>query len=126
MDARLAVRRKPEFRNEEATLLSSIGQDGEVAIYYLYDAFDATEEDLVALRESVVADSRVDELVELPAPAELGNYLAVEPLPGQYDQRADAAEQALRLLRPETQAQITSATLYVFNAPVNDLSLIHI
>ena len=80
MDARLAVRRKPEFRNEEATLLSSIGQDGEVAIYYLYDAFDATEEDLVALRESVVADSRVDELVELPAPAELGNYLAVEPL----------------------------------------------
>ncbi|AIN83213.1 MULTISPECIES: phosphoribosylformylglycinamidine synthase [Corynebacterium] len=120
MDARLAVRRKPEFRNEEATLLSSIGQDGEVAIYYLYDAFDATEEDLVALRESVVADSRVDELVELPAPAELGNYLAVEPLPGQYDQRADAAEQALRLLRPETRAQITSATLYVFDSPVND------
>ncbi|MDO5030356.1 MAG: phosphoribosylformylglycinamidine synthase [Corynebacterium sp.] len=120
MDARLAVRRKPEFRNEEATLLPSIGQNGEVAIFYLYDAFDVTEEDLTALRESVVADSRVDELVELPAPAELGHYLAVEPLPGQYEQRADAAEQALRLLRPDTKAQITSATLYVFDAPVNE------
>ena len=75
MDARLAVRRKPEFRNEEATLLSSIGQDGEVAIYYLYDAFDATEEDLVALRESVVADSRVDELVELRPPPSWGTTL---------------------------------------------------
>lgn len=120
MDARLAVRRKPEFRNEEATLLPSIGQDGEVAIYYLYDAFDVTEGDLVALRESVVADPRVDELVELPAPADLGNFLAVEPLPGQYDQRADAAEQALRLLRPETSAQITSATLYVFDREVSE------
>ncbi|AKK11821.1 phosphoribosylformylglycinamidine synthase [Corynebacterium uterequi] len=116
MDARLAVRRKPAFRNEEHDLLSSIGHPGEVAIVYLYDAFGATEEDIAALRESVVADPRVDDLVDLPAdPAELGHYLAVEPLPGQYDQRADAAEQALRLLRPGTRARITSATLYLFD-----------
>lgn len=124
MDARLAVRRKPHFRNEEAALLQTLNNLDQVAleavtIVNIYDVFGATEEDLSSLKASVVADERVDDVLE---PAELDTLLAqapaslaVEPLPGQYDQRADAAWQALRLLQPETKAAITSAELYVFS-----------
>ncbi|WP_257181073.1 phosphoribosylformylglycinamidine synthase [Corynebacterium cystitidis] len=124
MDARLAVRRTPDFRNEEAATLAALNNlEGvaldSVAVVNLYDVFGATQADLDALRRSVVADERVDEIL---SPAQLEgllasegrSFLAVEPLPGQYDQRADAAEQALRLLEPTTTATIYSAELYVF------------
>lgn len=123
MDARLAVRRKAQFRNEESALretlnnLDGVNLEG-VTLINIYDVFGATEDELKALKASVVADERVDEVIgdgELQdmlaqAPA----HLAVEPLPGQYDQRADAAVQALRLLQPQSRALIYSAELYLF------------
>ena len=123
MDARLAVRRKAQFRNEESALretlnnLDGVNLEG-VTLINIYDVFGATEDELKALKASVVADERVDDVIgdgELQdmlaqAPA----HLAVEPLPGQYDQRADAAVQALRLLQPQSRALIYSAELYLF------------
>ena len=129
MDIRLAVRRKPQFRGDEEALLASLNHLPDVAletvaIIHLYDVFGADEDgfDADALRESVVCDARVDELIDvrdagmceaLQHLALEGELLAVEPLPGQYDQRADAANQALQLLRPDTTARIYSAELYV-------------
>ncbi|MDY3126746.1 MAG: phosphoribosylformylglycinamidine synthase [Corynebacterium sp.] len=122
-DARLAVRRKPQFRNEEIALRDTLNNlEGvsvnDVTLVNIYDVFGATEEDLAALKASVVADERVDDLLtdsELnQAVAAAPASLAVEPLPGQYDQRADAAEQALRLLQPETAARIFSGEVYLF------------
>lgn len=89
-----------------------------VTIINVYDVFSAGEADLASLKASVVADERVDQVL---ADGELSSLidaslatLAVEPLPGQYDQRADAAEQALRLLQPDTAASIYSGELYLF------------
>lgn len=123
MDLRLAVRRKPEFRENEQALLATLNNlDGvtlrNVTIVYTYDVFSATNRDIKALTESVVCDPRVDiQLSEADLCALLteGNAaaLGVEQLPGQYDQRADAANQALRLLEPTTHARIYSATLYL-------------
>ena len=123
MDARLAVRRKPQFRDEERALLATLNnlsgvQLDAVQIINLYDVFSATDADIEALSASIVRDDRVDtqlstdELTEVLNSAP--NFLAVEPLPGQYDQRADAANQALRLVQPETEASIYSAVLYAF------------
>lgn len=135
MDARLVVRRSPDFRNEEAAVRASLNnlegvQLDSVAVINVYDVFGATQADLEALRHSVVADERVDEILtdaqleDLLSDARHAS-LAVQPLPGQYDQRADAAEQALRLLEPATTASIYSAVLYVFEgatdlAPIRD------
>ncbi|MCQ9343666.1 phosphoribosylformylglycinamidine synthase [Corynebacterium kozikiae] len=121
MDARLAVRRKPQFRNEESALRETLNNLGGVSleglkIVNIYDVFSATEQDLAALKASVVAEERIDSVLTEQELADLLTqpHLSVEPLPGQYDQRADAAEQALRLLEPATQAAIFSGELFVF------------
>ena len=129
MDARFAVRRKPQFRDEERALLSTLNNLAgvhldSVQIINVYDVFGATDADLQALSSSVVSDDRVDDELTEQQLTELLNeapsFLAVEPLPGQYDQRADAANQALRLVQPETDATIYSAVLYVFAPAPSD------
>lgn len=123
MDARLAIRRKPQFRNEESALretlnnLDGVAIEG-VTIINIYDVFGATEADVAALRASIVADERVDDIIsddELKTALDSTHWhLGVEPLPGQYDQRADAAEQALRLLQPASTARIFSSEVFLF------------
>jgi len=129
MDARLAVRRKPQFRDEERALLATLNnlsgvQLDAVQIINLYDVFSATEADIAALSTSIVCDDRVDTQLSTEDLTQVLNdasgFLAVEPLPGQYDQRADAANQALRLVQPETDASIYSAVLYVFEPAQSD------
>ena len=129
MDARLAVRRKPQFRDEERALLATLNnlsgvQLDSVQILNLYDVFSASESDIESLSASIVCDDRVDDRITSEELTEILNsasgFLAVEPLPGQYDQRADAANQALRLVQPETEASIYSAVLYVFEPAQSD------
>lgn len=131
MDSRLAIRRKPHFRDEERALLHVLNNlEGvcldAVTIIHIYDVIGASGDgaDIAALLAAVVRDERVDDEVsaaELQDLLDSQAYLGVEPLPGQYDQRADAAEQALRLLRPHSTARIFSAELYVFSpAPSAD------
>ena len=134
MDIRLAVRRKPEFREDEKALLAALNRLESVVIdslesIHLYDVFGADDEglDLAALRESVVCDARVDELIsdsDLDQRLNSSSLhpLAVEPLPGQYDQRGDAAEQALRLLRPSSRARIYTSELYLFVPASSDFA----
>lgn len=139
MNIRLAIRRKPSCRDDERALLATLRHlDGvtdltSVAIIHLYDVFHADDDglDREALLSSVVCDARVDaavgedELREMleSARANQSTALAVEPLPGQYDQRADAAGQALQLLLPDTNARIYSAELYVFSPALSAKAL---
>ena len=43
---------------------------------------------------------------------------SVEYLPGQFDQRADSAEQCVKLLKEDEEPVIRSATTYVVTAPL--------
>ncbi len=47
-------------------------------------------------------------------------YLAIESLPGQFDQRAPAAVECVKLIKPDADLQIRSARLIIFNASVGD------
>ncbi len=50
----------------------------------------------------------------MPAPAEGAHtLLAVEALPGQYDQRADSGAQCIQLLTGGERPRCRSATVYV-------------
>ncbi|MCI5825545.1 MAG: phosphoribosylformylglycinamidine synthase subunit PurQ [Arcanobacterium sp.] len=136
MDSRLAIRRKPQFQSEEQALLHTLQQlEGveilnSVHIIHLYDVFGATSADLNAIT-AVVKDDQTDVLLPsdwfttLRSTADTSDIstLAVEPLPGQYDQRADAANQALRLLRPNTTARIYSSEFYVFSPALPSAAL---
>ena len=51
---------------------------------------------------------------------------AVQPLPGQFDQRASSARQCLMLIDPNTQAEVISAKVIVLEGKIskNDLERI--
>lgn len=79
---------------------------------------DKTQQDLI---HQVLTDPTVERVFDkapidvLVAHSDDHFRLALEYLPGQFDQRADAAEQCARLLAPELASlHITSATCYVF------------
>ncbi|MFC5370508.1 phosphoribosylformylglycinamidine synthase [Arcanobacterium bovis] len=130
MDKRLLIRRKPSFRAEERALTQTLNTLSGVSVrdlaaYNVYDVFNATEAEIAKLTASVLRDPRVDDVVPTESLAELLHrpHLGVQFLPGQYDQRADAATQALGLVSPGTLAQIFSAHLYVFNEDLSSEAL---
>lgn len=90
------------------------GRSGEV--FNRYDIDGLTPEQLEQCKYLVFAEGLTDEITsELP----VGGYvLGVEYQPGQYDQRADSAEQCVSLLlgiRPV----IRTARIYVFNGEID-------
>lgn len=131
MDQRIFIRKKEAFRIEEeetACELSSFSgiELKQLALYQVYDIFHAEKAELEALIHSVLIDPLVDECVPestLTPRLQKGRSLAVTALEGQYDPRASAAEDCLRLLYPETRAQIRSSKLYLFNPCLNDLQM---
>ena len=62
----------------------------------------------------------VDEVIFEDYPLENRKAFAIEFLPGQYDQRADACEQCFQLLTGEKNVKVKSAKLYVLEGNVSD------
>ena len=119
MNTRIFVEKRPEFRSEARSLRkelnSTLGLDlHDLRIVAVYDLFGITPELLEQTRYSVFGEKATDtvsESIDLTS----APYLAVEPLPGQFDQRADAAQACVRLVQPGADVTITSARLYIFD-----------
>ena len=63
----------------------------------------------------------VDEVYEEAFPVEEGETaFSVEFLPGQFDQRADSAQQCLKLLNESEEPVIRSATTYVVKGTLSE------
>lgn len=114
---RLYVRKKENFRQEELSLAEQLKEVlGErikaAAIYHRYDVDGLTDEDYEKAKVTVFSEPPVDEIeTELPK----GDLvLAVEFLPGQYDQRADSAEQCLSIVTGKDGARVRCALVYAF------------
>lgn len=114
---RLYVRKKEGFRGNEAGVLAEMREVlGEhiksVAIYHRYDVAHISDENYEKSIGTIFSEPPVDEVTEtLPK----GDYLvAVELLPGQYDQRADSAEQCLSVLTGNNGASVLCALVYAF------------
>lgn len=104
--AETEVRLAKEWREE----LGMNSVEG-VRIWHRYDVEGASAELFARAKTVVFAEPPVDEWTEDWTPATDFSF-AVELQPGQYDQRADSAEQCLRLLDPHTQARVKYATVY--------------
>jgi phosphoribosylformylglycinamidine synthase len=83
----------PKVFNEIKNILPSIKS---VKIYTVYDIFGLDETGFAKVVNSVFVDSVTDILHE-KNPAK-STFFATEFLPGQYDQRADSAQQCIALL----------------------------
>ncbi|MCR4818474.1 MAG: phosphoribosylformylglycinamidine synthase [Fretibacterium sp.] len=121
---RLYVERRPAFAQEAVSLCSELrtllGLDGleRVRIINRYDVEGLDDGALDACRASVFADPCTDTLLD-QLPDDAARVLAAEYLPGQYDQRADAAEQCIGLLTGQRPV-VRTARVYLFFGAVSD------
>ena len=106
---RVYVEKKPEFAVAAHSLLSEIksylGIKGVTGVRVLirYDLENITEETYKKALKTVFCELPVDDVYEENFES-TGKVFSVEFLPGQFDQRADSAEQCIRLLKEDEQA----------------------
>ena len=121
---RIFVEKYPEFQVEARSLLSELNENlqlnlGTLRFLNVYDLFGFSEELLEKSRYSVfgeiVTDSVTDE-------CDLSDtkFIAVEYLPGQFDQRAASAVDCVRLIDPTAKVSIKSSKLIILPADTSD------
>ena len=126
MIRRIFVEKKPEFaiaakelKGEMAAYLG-IASEG-VRALVRYDIENISDETYEKAKVTVFAEPPVDEVYEESFPHEEDDFVfTVEYLPGQFDQRADSAEQCVCLLNPAEHPIIRSATTYVVSGSLTE------
>ena len=124
---RVYVEKKSEFavaakelRHEIRHYLGISGVTG-VRVLIRYDVENITGDTFEKACRGVFAEPPVDMLYRESFPAGEGDRtFSVEFLPGQFDQRADSAEQCIRFIREDEQPVIRTATTYVIEGFVTD------
>ena len=94
-----------------------------VRVFIRYDIENVSEETYQKALGTVFSEPPVDEVYE--EKIELGDakVFSVEYLPVQFDQRADSAEQCLKLLKEDEEPIIRSATTYVISGDITEEQL---
>lgn len=115
MDKRIFVEKKGLFDVESAATLSEIKDIvpsvSNIKVYNIYDVFNIEENFFQEFVQNTLCDP-VTDILHLENPAK-STFFAVEFLPGQYDQRADSAEQCSALLTGDNKVKIRSGKLIV-------------
>ena len=107
----------PKILQEIKTIIPNIKG---VKVYNIYDVFGLSEEDFKKVVNNTFADP-VTDILHYENPAK-NLHFAMEFLPGQYDQRADSAEQCIALLTQTENTKVCSGKLIeVFGATEQDL-----
>ena len=127
---RIFVEKLPRFRVEAESLRRELNTNlnlslRELRLLNIYDLFGFTPELLEKSRYRVFGEVVTDEVSDA---CDLSGhkYIAVECLPGQFDQRAASAVDCVRLIDPEAQVNIRSAKLLLFDPSVSEEELARI
>ena len=124
---RVYVEKKAEFgvtakelRHEVRHYLGISGVTG-IRVLIRYDAENISEETFERACKGVFAEPPVDILYKEKFPMDPGNRaFSVEFLPGQFDQRADSAEQCIRFIKEDEKPVIRTAVTYVVEGEISD------
>ncbi|MEW7401057.1 phosphoribosylformylglycinamidine synthase [Elizabethkingia anophelis] len=113
MNYRIFVEKKGIFDVESPKIFDEIKeilpQITSVKVYNVYDIFGLEEKDLNKVANSTFVDP-VTDILHLENPVQ-NIFLATEFLPGQYDQRADSAEQCISILTDAENATVRSGKI---------------
>ena len=127
MNKRIFVEKKENFKIKDIALLKELKNNlqletlSSVQLIQVYDVFNIDETLLIKAENHIFAEKVTDQLLDQ---AEIDSLLAqqlnfcIEALPGQFDQRASSAEEALFLLGANTDVKVNSAQLYLVNADI--------
>ena len=94
-----------------------------VRVLIRYDIENVSEETYKKALGTVFFEPPVDDVYEETFDLNGAKAFSVEYLPGQFDQRADSAEQCLKLLKEEEEPIIRTATTYVIEGDITDAEL---
>ena len=124
---RVYVEKKPDFAvkagelKEEIASYLSIDTVTDVRVLIRYDIENLSEETYGKALVTIFSEPPVDYVYEEEFPKQEGDLVfSVEYLPGQFDQRADSAEQCVKLLNEEEKPVIRSATTYVISGTLTE------
>ena len=127
---RIYVEKKPQFAVEGKAVLSDLKTAlqikgiKDVRIVNRYDAEGITKENFEKATPTVFSEPPVDDVYySLPEIEADEKMFATEFLPGQFDQRADSAEQCVKLLNEDEDPIIKTATTYILSGNVTDEQL---
>ncbi len=127
MNYRIFVEKRPAFQVEARSLKNELNENLQLHLQSLryinvYDLFGFTPELLEQCRYSVFGETVTDTVTEispLTSNSDSGltsnKYLAVEFLPGQFDQRASSAVDCVHLIDPAADVEIRSSRLLIFD-----------
>lgn len=123
---RIYVEKKPDFAIKASELKSEMLNylninSNNVRVLIRYDIENLSDETYKKALGTVFSEPPVDYVYEEQFPHAAGDFcFSVEYLPGQFDQRADSAEQCCCLLNDAEQPIIKSATTYVISGTLTD------
>lgn len=124
MDYRIFVEKKPGFQVEAEQLKHELNENLQLNMRYLriinvYDLFGFSESLLEKARYSVLGERVTDDVT---MSFESANYrvLAIESLPGQFDQRAASAVDCVRLIEPSAEVEIKSGKLILVDSSISE------
>ena len=112
-----AVRAK-ELQAEIKSYLGISAVD-KVRVLIRYDIENISDDVYKRAVQTVFSEPPVDDVYEENFEMGDGKVFSVEFLPGQFDQRADSAEQCVKLLKEDEEPVIRTATTYVIYGDIN-------
>ncbi|MCC8081039.1 MAG: phosphoribosylformylglycinamidine synthase [Lachnospiraceae bacterium] len=126
---RVYVEKKRDYavkaRELESEIRSYLGISGVTGVRELvrYDVENVSDDTYRKAVVSVFSEPPVDDVYEEEFDTAGAKVFSVEYLPGQFDQRADSAEQCVKLLNEEENPLIRTATTYVIEGDITDEQL---
>ncbi len=124
-DFRIFVEKYPEFQVEANSLLDELNENLQLKLKTLrlinvYDLFGFTSELLEKSRYSVFGEIVTDRVTDT---VDMGRHIAVEYLPGQFDQRAASAIDCVHLIDPSAKINIKSSKLIIVDDDASEETL---
>ena len=121
---RIFVEKYPRFQVEAETLRKELNNNlglqlASLRLLNVYDLFGFSEELLEKSRYAVFGEI-VTDCVSDECSLEGKKFLAVEYLPGQFDQRASSAVDCVRLIEPTANVHIKSSKLIIFDDAITE------
>jgi len=123
---RIFVEKRPELAHEANGLLSElknlvgISNLESVRLLNRYDVENIDEALFAQASRTVFSEPQLDTVTNTLSYAEGDTVFAVEPLPGQFDQRADSAAQCIQLQSQGDRPTVRSAKVYILGGELTE------
>ena len=129
MVRRIYVEKKPAYAisandlKKEISTYLNIGTVTDVRVFNRYDVENVSDAVFETAKHTVFAEPPVDIVYEETLPeVQNSQVFSVEYLPGQFDLRADSAEQCIRMLDEREKPVVRSAVTYMIIGDVSGLA----